>query len=201
MNGSANWPFGDLRPLSYDVIMADPPWKFRNWSKAGEEKNASAHYDCMELEEIKALPVGHLARGAAVLFLWATWPMLREALEVVDAWDARYITGGAWHKRTKTGKSAFGTGYVQRSSTEPYLIAAFGRPSYGSKSERNVIEMEIDSAVDELARDHSRKPDAAYAMLERLYPQLKFLDLFSRETRPGWDAWGNQAGKFDGGTD
>jgi N6-adenosine-specific RNA methylase IME4 len=70
------WPFGDLRPLSFPVILADPPWRFMNFSAAGEKKNPVAHYDCMTTEGIAALPVGQLAAPDAVLFMWATAPML-----------------------------------------------------------------------------------------------------------------------------
>lgn len=57
------WPFGDLLPFSFDVILADPPWLFELRSEAGEAKSAQAQYDCIPTEEIMALPVGHLAAG------------------------------------------------------------------------------------------------------------------------------------------
>jgi N6-adenosine-specific RNA methylase IME4 len=184
------WPFDDLRPLTYDLIMADPPWKFENWSKAGEQKNAKAKYDCMPLADIKALPVGQLARGNCILWLWATHPMLREALEVMEAWGFSYVTSGVWVKTTAKGKIAFGTGYALRSASEPFLIGRFGAPRT-SKSQRTVLLAR--------AQEHSRKPDEAYVAAEVLaIDALRRADLFSRQTRPGWDAWGNEAGKFDG---
>ncbi len=183
------WPFEPLIPLHYGVVLADPAWYFRNWSKAGEIKNPTAKYDCMTTKEITALPVGHLAADDCMLFLWATWPMLPQCIGVMRAWGFRYVTGGAWHKKTKHGKTAFGTGYVLRSASEPFLIGAIGKPHQKSFSERGLIEAKT--------RGHSRKPVDAHEMLERMYPDTWKVELFSRCTRPGWDAWGNETGKFD----
>lgn len=194
------WPFDPLRPLSYDLIVADPPWSFDNWSAKGEAKNPKAHYACRDLDWIKALPVGQLARGDALLWLWATWPMLPQALEVLVAWDFRYITGGPWVKRTRSGKVAFGTGYMLRSASEPFLLGRFGAFKT-SRSERGLVLTDNVYGVepiDALRREHSRKPPEAFAMVERLYPDaLRRCELFSREARPGWDCWGDEAGKFD----
>ena len=110
----SHWPFDPLPPLSFDVVFADPPWQFELRSEKGEGKAPQAHYDCMSLDEICALPVGHLARGDAWLWLWATYPMLREAFTVLDAWGFTYVTGGPWVKRGQSGKLAFGPGYVLR---------------------------------------------------------------------------------------
>jgi N6-adenosine-specific RNA methylase IME4 len=184
-----SWPFGDLRPLTYGLIMADPPWSFDNFSAKGEAKNPKAHYACMDLRAIDALPVGQLAARDCVLWLWATNPMLPEALEVLRAWGFRYATGGHWVKRTRRGKLAFGTGYILRSAGEPFLIGTMGQPEF-SRSVRSVIEGE--------AREHSRKPDEAYREAERLVKGGVWrADLFSRQRRPGWDSWGDQADKFE----
>ena len=183
------WPFSNLRPLSYDLIMADPPWQFKLWSGKGEEKSPQAQYQTMDMAAIKALPVSHLAGGDCLLFLWATFPMLPDALETMSAWGFRYITGGAWHKRTSGGKTAFGTGYRLRSSCEPFLIGALGNPST-TRASRNLIDAE--------AREHSRKPQAAFDLCETLMPGARRVELFSRQVRAGWDAWGNETGKFTG---
>jgi N6-adenosine-specific RNA methylase IME4 len=183
-----SWPFGQLQPLRYGMIMADPPWDFSNYSEKGELKNAKHHYACMSIDDIKALPVGHLAGPDCCLFMWATWPMLPQAMETMAAWGFSYRTGGAWHKKTKHGKTAFGTGYRVRCASEPFLLGFIGNP-VNSRSERNVIEG--------LAREHSRKPDEAYAWAERYMSDARRLELFSREQRIGWDTWGNEVGKFD----
>jgi N6-adenosine-specific RNA methylase IME4 len=184
------WPFGDLIPLSYDVILADPATRFETWSPAGEGKSPQAHYATMSWQDLAALPVNKLARGDAILFLWACWPTLRESLQLMEEWGFRYVTGGAWHKRTKHGKTAFGTGYVLRSASEPYFIGMTGSP-LTSRSVRNVIEAET--------RGHSRKPDEQYDYCRRLAPRaVRFVELFARQSWGGWDAWGDELGKFEG---
>jgi N6-adenosine-specific RNA methylase IME4 len=81
----AAWIFDSLVPGGYQTILADPPWYFRNYSKKGELKNPIAHYVCMTLDDIKALPVNQLAAPNCALVLWATWPMLPQALEVPES--------------------------------------------------------------------------------------------------------------------
>tara|TARA_R100000365_G_C2742892_1_gene71582 strand:- start:1309 stop:2175 length:867 start_codon:yes stop_codon:yes gene_type:complete len=189
--------FGGLRPLSYDLIMADPPWKFKAWSDNGDKSKAAVgHYDCMDLDEIKSLPVSTLGRGDCILWLWATHPMHEHAYEVVRAWGFNTVTGGVWVKRTKNGRLGFGTGYRLRSASEPFIIATLGNPET-VRDIRTVVET-FGEVVDGPLREHSRKPDEAYETAERMFPRaLRFLDLFSRQSRPGWDAWGFEAGKFD----
>lgn len=181
------WPFGDLPPFSYGMIMADPPWSYLNWSAAGEHKNASAKYSCMPLDPIKAMPVLDLAAPDSVLWLWATNPLLPQAFEVMAAWGFQFKTAGTWVKTTKNGKLAFGTGYILRSASEPFLIGTRGEPKT-SKSVR--------SAILGLAREHSRKPESAYTEAEKLMPNARRLELFSRTNRKGWTVWGDETGKF-----
>jgi len=189
INNRPAWPFGELEPWSFDLIMADPPWRFRLRSRQGEGKSAQAHYACMSLTDIKALPVSDLAREDCLLWLWGTAPMTPQALDVMSAWGFRFVTIGAWHKKTIHGATAFGTGYRLRSAMEPFFIGARGKPK-SSRSVRNLVEG--------LAREHSRKPDEAFAAAVRLMPHAHRVELFSRETRPGWSAWGNEPGLFDG---
>ena len=179
--------FADLRPLSYDLIMADPPWRFQSWS--GKVNKKGRQYDLMELDAIKALPVSHLGRGDCILWLWATHPMLPEAIDVAKAWGFKYATSGVWVKRSGTGKLAFGTGYRLRCASEPFIIATLGKP----ESVRD-----IRTVIEGARREDSRKPDEAYAAAGRMFPAaVRKLDMFSRESRPGWDVWGNETGKFD----
>lgn len=183
-----NWPFEPLTPLSYGLLMIDPPWRFATWSEAGHGKSAQRHYTCMSLSDIKALPVNQLAAPDCALWLWATWPLLPQAFEVMAAWGFRYATGGAWHKTTRHGKTAFGTGYRLRCASEPFLIGTIGNPR-NTRGERNLIAG--------LVRDHSRKPDEAYALCERWLPDVRRAELFSRERREAWDCFGDEVGKFD----
>lgn len=185
-----NWPFEGLRPRSFNVIMADPPWRLVLRSAKGVTvKGAGGQYQLMDLDDIKRLPVGELAAKDAVLWLWATAPLLPAALEVMAAWGFAYSTCGSWAKRTASGKLRWGTGYRLRSASEPFLIGTKGKP----KASRN-----IPSHIDDLAREHSRKPEKAYQLAELMHPSdfVNRVELFAREARPGWIGWGNELGKF-----
>lgn len=186
----SDWPLHPLRPLSYRVIYADPAWLFENWSKAGEWKNAARHYDCMPTEEIAALPVGHLAQRDCVLFLWATCPMLEDAMLVMRAWGFQYKTLIAWGKRSRSGRAwQFGPGYIVRGTVELLLIGTMGEPSRrdtrAARSVRNILD-------DPVHREHSRKPDSAMEAIETLYDG-PYVELFARRARKGWDRWGKEA--------
>lgn len=202
--------FAALRPAGgFGLIMADPPWRFENFSAAGEGKNPTAHYDCTPLEWIKGLPVAMLAAEDCLLWLWATNPMLPQAIEVLEAWGFTFATAGTWVKRTKRGREAFGTGYVLRSSNEPFLIGKRGKPR-ATRSTRSTVPTYAEGVhlagdwpatsitIEAVVREHSRKPEAAFEAAEALLPDVQRLELFSRASRPGWRAWGNEIGKFDG---
>ncbi|MFO1147776.1 MAG: MT-A70 family methyltransferase [Alsobacter sp.] len=182
----------DLPLFRYGMIMCDPPWAFEAWSEKGKlQKAPEVHYGTMPIDEIAALPVGHLAGRDCVLWLWATHPMIDQQIEVLRAWGFRFATSGVWVKRTRSGKLAFGTGYRLRCASEPFLIGVVGNPTT-ARDVRTVIEGPI--------RQHSRKPDEAYREAERMVGAVYRADLFSRQSRPGWDGWGNEATKFDGAT-
>lgn len=183
-----SWPFDPLRPLSYGAIIADPPWAYEMRAESGYAKSPEAHYETMSEAEIAALPVGHLAGRDCLLWLWSTWPHLPVALRVMSAWGFRYCTGGSWTKRGSKGGIAFGTGYIFRSATEPFLIGTIGEPAYASKSVRN----HIDSA----RREHSRKPPEAREMVQQLLPKAFAVELFAREPWPGHTVWGRETGRF-----
>jgi len=197
------WPFGDLVPLSYGVIYADPPWLYKMRSAKGEAKSPRAHYRCMTLAEIMALPVAQLAAGDCWLWLWGVWPLIDQACATRKSWGFRPCTGGSWVKRTRHGKAALGTGYVLRSACEPFLIGRLNQPRLGSRSVRNLIETgediwgEEETLVDGLRREHSRKPEEAYDMIERLFPAARKCELFARSERPGWDSWGDEIGLLE----
>lgn len=186
----AAWPFDPLRPLSFGLILADPPWDFELRSAAGEAKAPQAHYHCMPTTSIAALPVGHLAAGDAFLLLWATFPMLPDALRVMAAWGFKYKTGASWAKQSSTGRAwTFGPGYIFRSAAELVLVGTMGAPRQRSRSIRNLIVAPV--------RGHSRKPDDIYDMAEGLSAG-PFCELFARQRRPGWQSWGNEVDKFGG---
>lgn len=202
-----------LRPVGgFDLIMADPPWRYNMRSEKGYGKAPEAHYQTMPTAEIAALPVEVLAATDCLLWLWAVNPKLPDALQVMAAWGFTFKTAGTWVKRTTRGKDAFGTGYVLRSSNEPFLIGTRGAPRT-TKATRSTIPTYDDGfhsvanggdwpsgsiTIEGALREHSRKPDAAYQAAEGLMPAARRLELFSRQSRPGWSAWGNEVGRFEG---
>jgi N6-adenosine-specific RNA methylase IME4 len=181
-------PFNALRAHHYAVVLADPPWRFVVRSSKGEKKSPQSHYNCMSLEEIRALPVDQLADPAGcTLLLWATAPMIPAAIETMEAWNFTYKTMAAWAKQSSTGmKWAFGTGYIFRSAAEFILVGTQGRPKQKARNVRNLIVSPI--------REHSRKPDI-HPVLESLWDG-PYCELFSRQPRPGWDAFGDQPDLF-----
>lgn len=182
--------FHELRPAGgFDLVMADPPWRSEMWSKKGLKKSPEAHYQTMPLDQICAVPVEALAAPDCLLWLWARGAKLQNAITVLEAWGFALKTLGWWAKMTPNGKQAFGPGYIFRNAGEPYLIGTRGAPKT-SKSVRDTIFG--------LRREHSRKPEEAYRSAERLMPEARRLDLFSRQQRPGWSSWGNEVGKFAG---
>jgi N6-adenosine-specific RNA methylase IME4 len=182
------WPFGNLRPRQYGAILADPPWRFSNFSGKGEAKNPVAHYPCMKLEDLARLPVASLAAPDCALITWATAPLLDRAIELVKAWGFNFKSAGTWAKRSSTGSAwAFGTGYVFRSAAEFYIVATVGKPKVQSRAIRNLIVAPT--------REHSRKPDQMHADIEALYAG-PYAELFARQRRPGWDCWGNDVDLF-----
>ena len=178
----------NLRPAGgFSLIMADPPWSYGMRSEKGYAKSPEAHYRTMPVEDIQRLPVGHIAAQDSVLWLWALGNQLPQALAVIAAWGFTFKTSGHWAKTTRHGKQAFGTGYILRNAGEPFLIATRGAPKT-SRAVRSVLIAP--------AREHSRKPDAAFAAAEQMMPEVRRIELFSRQPRAGWDAWGDEACKF-----
>ncbi len=187
--GLANWPFESLDPHSYSWIDVDAPWDFSLFSIKGGNKSAQKHYRCLPLEEIKAFPVMDLAAEHCVLSLWATAPMLKQQMEVLDAYGFTYKTEMIWRKTTELGKQTFGPGYIVRGSHEPVLIATRGHPKFVAKN--------IRSCFDGIRREHSRKPAEFYELADRMLPKGRRVKLFSRETTERWESWGDEVGKFD----
>ena len=192
----------------YGVICADPPWYFRSYAPPTAENDRSRrdiekHYATMRLPEIMAMPVREIAAKDCHLFLWATGPCLPQAFEVIKAWGFKYSgMGFVWIKQkrsidvrqirmlpTADSDLHVGLGFTTRKNAEFVLLARRGNARRIAKDVREVIIAP--------ARQHSRKPDEAYRRIER-YCAGPRLELFSRESREGWDTWGNEKEKFDG---
>ena len=170
----------------YQVVLADPPWAYRVWSKKGAGRSAESHYPTMMMENIKALPVSELADKNCALFLWVTFPMLREAWGVMDAWGFKFKTVAfVWIKRNRKADSLFtGMGYWTRANAELCLLATRGSPKRQAKNVHQVIVSRVEG--------HSKKPDEARRRIERLMGEVPRVELFARQTTPGWDVWGNE---------
>lgn len=189
--------FGELPRGHFKAIYADPPWSFRVWNKdTGNGRSAESHYGTMSMDDLAALPVADLAADDCVLFMWACWPSLPEALGIIEAWGFTYKTCGFdWMKAKASqiemfrddGDVQVGMGYWTRANTEPCLLATRGKPKR--------LNADVRQGILEPRRQHSRKPDCVPGRIERLV-EGPYLELFARTTRPGWTVWGNQTDKF-----
>jgi len=177
----------------FGAILADPPWRFSNWSMSelatrGEKwarRNGRSPYNVMDNRDICALPVREMAAKDCVLFCWATYPKLKDALEVVEAWGFTFKTvAHTWVKLNPKGVGwHFGLGYWTRGNPEICLLATRGKPKRIDNSVANLIVSP--------RRDHSRKPDEVYECIERLVAG-PYCELFARQRRAGWASWGNE---------
>ncbi len=172
----------DLPRRPYSIIYADPPWTYR--SRNHGRGGAADHYDTLSIDELKAM-VLPAARDCA-LFLWATWPLLQDAFDLIRAWGFEYRSVAfCWVKLNPLGKGlATGLGAWTRANTEPCLLATKGRPTRVSRS--------VHSVVVSPRRRHSEKPDEVRGRIVELLGELPRLELFARHRVPGWDAWGNE---------
>ncbi len=184
-----DWFFEPLKPLFYELIVIDAPWGFDLYSKDGAKKSALAKYDLMRDDDVKGLPVGKLASMNCLLYCWATAPQLPLAIECVKAWGFEYKSFMVWRKTTASGKVRVGTGYRVRTTGEIVVVATLGNPKQAFVPP---------TIFDGIAREHSRKPDEFYALCDRVMPHARRADVFARESRDGWDSFGNEATKFDG---
>lgn len=181
------WFFDPLLPVHYEMIVIDPPWDFGLYSEKGNAKSAQKQYACMKNEDILALPVGELAAMDCLLYLWATAPQLPLALECCKRWGFEYKSFMLWRKVTAKGKERMGTGYRVRTTGELVIVATLGNPKQ-SHVPRTVF--------DGLVREHSRKPEEFYALCDKVMPHARRADVFAREQREGWHAFGDELGKF-----
>jgi len=171
----------------YDVILADPPWAFRVWNKdTGQGRSAESHYNTMSIDDLCSISVP--AAKDSVLFMWITFPILKDALSVIDAWGFSYKTQAwTWIKSNPSGFGHFmGMGYYTRANAEVCLLATRGK-GLGTPEDRGIL-----SLIYAPVMEHSRKPDDQYRKIEALYPGRKYLEMFARRPWPGWDSWGNE---------
>lgn len=167
----------------YQIIYADPPW---HYDQKGVEGAAEKQYPTMSLEDICKLPVGGISAKDSILFLWATFPQLPAALKVISAWGFKYKTVAfVWLKKNRKADSwYFGLGFWTRGNAEVCLLATRGHP----KRKSNKVHQFIISPIE----GHSKKPDIARDKIVELAGDVPRIELFARQTTPGWDAWGNE---------
>lgn len=160
----------------YDVIVADPPWRYGKASTPNRE--ARRHYDDMSTDEIKALEIPSAKKS--ILYLWVTAPMLPEGLEVMKAWGFKYKSQYVWDKLL------VGIGHWARGQHENLLVGTKGKWPTPPPAVRWA------SVIKEQRREHSRKPESVYEMIEEYYPGKRYLETFARYRRTGWTTWGNE---------
>lgn len=177
---------------TYNIIYADPPWSYRQkGGPRGKRGAASAHYDTMTTEEICALPVKNMCGGGyAVCLLWATFPNIREALRVMEAWGFEYRTAAfVWIKKNrKNGGNFWGMGAYTRANEEVCLLGT----TPGTKARQVVKSHGVQQVIEAPVERHSRKPAEVRERIVRLLGDVPRIELFARERVPGWDAWGNE---------
>jgi N6-adenosine-specific RNA methylase IME4 len=176
----------------FSTLLADPPWQFQNRTgKMAPEHKRLNRYGTMALDEILALPVQNIAADTAHLYLWVPNALLPEGLEVLKAWGFQYKSNIVWHKvRKDGGPDGRGVGFYFRNTTELLLFGTRGKNARTLAPGRRQVNV-----IRTMKREHSRKPDEAYEIIESCSPG-EYLELFARGSRKGWTTWGNQADEY-----
>lgn len=178
----------------FGCILADPPWSFRTYSnKDGQTPHRSAedHYSTASFDDMASIPVSSVAAKDAALFMWVVNSHLDEAMRLGEAWGFAFKTCAfVWFKGRNEGVvPKVGMGYWTRKQTEQCWLFTRGKPARLSKG--------VEQAIFCGRGRHSAKPDEQYERIEALVGG-PYLEMFSRLSRPGWTAWGNQVGLRDG---
>jgi N6-adenosine-specific RNA methylase IME4 len=163
----------------FPVIYADPPWQYEH--PISDSRRIENQYPTMTIEEICNLPVSDITTEDAILFLWVSTPMLKKGLQVLDAWGFEYRTSMVWVK------PSIGPGQWVRQRHEILLIGVKGSIPTPKGEDKP------DSVIEAPRQEHSKKPEIVYDIIEKMYPELEKVELFCRQSRQGWKAWGNQS--------
>lgn len=177
-----------MRKRKYEIILCDPPWKYNDRNTGGNFKSGSAnHYLTMSQTEIESVILCVKKAENCILFMWTTYPMIPEALEIMKTSGFKYRTVAfTWVKKTAKGKDVFGMGRWTRGNPEICLLGIKGKPKVIDHSIPNLTYAEIGR--------HSQKPKIFYEKIEKLCGKLPRIELFARNTRAGWNSWGNEVG-------
>ncbi|MCC5633866.1 adenine-specific DNA methyltransferase [Nostoc sphaeroides CHAB 2801] len=178
----------------YQCIVIDPPWFYRLRSKDKTHRNRIP-YQPMRTKEILALPIPELCgSNGCILWLWFTNNHMIEAAQCLQTWGFELKTILTWEKVTKDNtKTHLGVGHWLRNSTEHCALAVRGNvKAFAGRTLTNQS-----SILHSPRREHSRKPEQFFELVEKLCPDMTKLEMFARESRVGWDCWGDEALKFD----
>jgi N6-adenosine-specific RNA methylase IME4 len=175
----------------FSTVLADPPWQFVNRTgKIAPEHRRLARYATLDVPEIAGLPVEEITTSVAHLYLWCPNALLPDGFAVMKAWGFTYKSNIVWHKVRKDGGSdGRGVGFYFRNVTELILFGTKGKNARTLPPGRRQVNF-----IATRKREHSRKPDQQYAIIEACSPG-PFLELFARGSREGWSSWGHQAGE------
>jgi N6-adenosine-specific RNA methylase IME4 len=174
----------------FGAVLADPPWRFQNSTgKVAPEHRRLNRYGTLSLPEICGLPVAQFCDDVAHLYLWVPNALLPDGLDVLRSWGFVYKSNIVWHKiRQDGGSDGRGVGFYFRNVTELLLFGVRGRNARTLAPGRRQVNM-----MQSRKREHSRKPDEQYALIESC-SRGPFLEMFGRGERAGWATWGDQAG-------
>ena len=174
----------------YDILYADPPWSYRDKGGPGGSTGAELQYPTMKIADLMKMPVGELGSKNSVMFMWATYPTLPDALALGRAWGYEYKSiAFQWVKVYPSGKPRFGLGHWTRGNTEPCLLFTRGKPHRVDNAVSQLI-LSNELLIAEIGR-HSEKPFETRQRILRLMGDLPAIELFARKNAPGWDSFGN----------
>lgn len=168
--------------MKYGAILIDPPWRFVVWGEPTSSRSTETHYSTMTGDDLAKLPVKDFAAKDCAMFMWVVDTHIPQALQLMDGWGFKFKTVAfVW------SKPSIGMGWWTRKDAEICLLGTRGSPPRQSKGVRQTIFAP--------RREHSRKPDEIYDRIEKLVAG-PYLEMFARQRRAGWDAWGNEIDKF-----
>ncbi len=172
----------------YKIIYADPPWEYSSdpKSKRGIWGLAHQQYSTMKMDDLMKLPVNTISDDDCILFLWATFPNLQPALDLINAWGFEFKTVAfVWEKLSKTNNTTkkYGLGWYTRSNCEIVMLGRKGKFDRKSAAVQQIVKSTISK--------HSQKPDEVRQRILKLCGDLPRIELFARTRVHGWDVWGN----------
>jgi N6-adenosine-specific RNA methylase IME4 len=176
---------GGAGVIRYNIVYADPPWSYKDKALSGN-RGACCKYDVMDTSDISKLPIGDIAAKDSVLFMWVTMPKLNECFGLIESWGFQYKTCAfTWVKRNRKSPGYFwGMGRWTRANAELCLLATKGKPKVMSHSVHSIIDTPIEG--------HSKKPDVVRDKIVELCGDLPRIELFARQSTPGWTVFGNE---------